>query len=361
MVLMLIAALLVALPFFIFAPTIFSKLGAVSIAPLTGEYARIILSGTLIIFFGQVASALLRGEGDVKRAMKVMMLSSGLNIILDPVFIYGLKLGVAGAAWATLISIFVSSGYLFYFIFIKRDTYVDISFRNFRFRKVILSSVLKVGIPASFQQSTMALSMLILNLIAVRVGGTDAVAIFTTGWRIVMLATLPLLGIATAVVSVTGAAFGGKLYKKLDIGYMYAIKIGLIIELVMAGITFILAPQIAWLFTLNQESIRIRADLINFLRVMCIFYPAVSPGMLSSAMFQGIEKGTYSLVLTFIRSILLTVPLAYIMAVVLGWQLNGLGWGIVTGNSLGAVLAFAWGRHHVRRLQAADPVKISSS
>jgi putative MATE family efflux protein len=356
MVLMGIAALVFALPFFIFAPAIFARLGAGPVAAMSGEYARIIFGGTFIIFFGQVASALLRGEGDVKRAMVVMMISSGLNIILDPVFIYLLKLGVAGAAWATIISICFSSGYLFYWFFIKRDTYVSIRFRGFRFRKTVLSEILKVGIPASFQQMTMSISMLILNLIAVKAGGTDGVAIFTTGWRVVLFATLPLFGIATAVVSVTGSAYGGRDYNKLNSGYMYAIKIGVIIELVMAAITFILAPHIAWLFTFTEESVRIRADLINFLRIMCIFYPAVSPGMLSSSMFQGTGKGTHSLAVTIIRTILLTVPLTYIMAVILNLQLTGLWWGVVIGNSLGAMIAFTWGRLYVSRLSAVSPL-----
>ena len=353
MVLMVIAAIVLALPFFIFAPTIFARLGAGPVATMAGEYARIIFGGTLIIFFGQVTSALLRGEGDVKRAMVVMMISSGLNIILDPIFIYLLKLGVAGAAWATMVSICFSSGYLFYWFFIKKDTYVNITFRGFRFRKAILSEILKVGIPVSFQQMTMSIAMLILNLIAVKAGGTDGVAIFTTGWRVVLFATLPLFGIATAVVSVTGAAYGGKAYKKLDNAYMYAIKFGVVIELVMAAITFILAPQIAWLFTFTQESVRLRTDLINFLRIMCIFFPAVSPGMLSSAMFQGTGKGSHSLAVTFIRTLLLAVPLAYYFAVILDFQLTGLWWGVVLGNSLGAIIAFTWGRIYISRLKAA--------
>jgi putative MATE family efflux protein len=351
MVMMGIAALVLAVPFFIYAPTIFTRLGAGPVATMAGEYARIIFGGTVIIFFGQVASALLRGEGDAKRAMTVMMISSGLNIVLDPIFIYLLKLGVAGAAWATLISICFSSGYLFYWFFIKKDTYVSIRFRGFRFRKTILMDILKVGIPVSFQQMTMSIAMLILNLIAVRAGGTDGVAIFTTGWRVVLFATLPLYGIATAVVSVTGAAYGGRNHEKLNSGYMYAIKFGVVIELVMSVITFILAPHLAWLFTFTEESIRIRADLINFLRIMCIFYPTVSPGMLSSAMFQGTGKGTHSLAVTFIRTILLGVPLAYCFSFVLGLQLTGLWWGIVFGNSLGAIVAFSWGRLYVNRLK----------
>jgi putative MATE family efflux protein len=361
MVLMLITSLVIALPFFILAPAIFARLGAGPVAGAASEYARIIFAGTLLIFFGQVAAALLRGEGDVRRAMVVMMIGSGLNILLDPVFIYLLKLGVPGAAWATLISICISSGYLFYVFFIKRDTYMEVRFRRFRFRKSVLADILKVGIPASIQQLTMAVAMLFLNLIAVKAGGTDGVAVFTTGWRVVMFATLPLLGMSTAVVSVTGAAFGGRAYAKLNTGYMYAIRIGIVIELVMAVITYVLAPHIAWLFTFTRESIRIRADLIGFLRIMCFFYPAVSPGMLSSAMFQGTGKGSYSLAATITRTILLTTPMAYVMAIAMGMQLDGLWWGIVAGNSTGALIAFIWGRIYVHRLLKVRPAVATAS
>jgi Na+-driven multidrug efflux pump len=74
--------------------------------------------------------------------------------------------------------------------------------------------------------------------------------------------------------------------------------------------------------------------------------------MLSSAMFQGTGKGTYSLIVTFIRTLLLSVPLAYGFSAILGLQLTGLWWGIVLGNSLGAMIAFTWGRMYVRRLRA---------
>ena len=360
--LMLITAVFITIPFFFVAPSLFEWLGAGEIAPIAGEYGRILFGGTLIIFFGQVASAILRGEGDVKRAMKIMMISSGLNIILDPIFIYVLDMGVAGAAWATMVSISVSSIFMFYWLFLKRNTYVTITLRKFRFRKEILTDILKVGIPASFQQLTMSISMLLLNLIAVKVAGTDGVAIFTTGWRVVMFGALPLIGIATAVVSVTGAASGGKAYEKLNSGYMYAIKIGFLLEMIMAAVVFILAPHIAWLFTMTEQSRRIRADLINFLRIMCVFFPAIAPGMLSSAMFQGTGKGTYSLTVTFLLTIIPSAPMAYLMSVVLNLQLIGLWWGIVIGNTSGAAVAFIWGRLYVNRLlRSAQSVPSTSS
>jgi len=360
MVMMFITTLIITVPFMILAPRIFAAMGAGPIVPTATAYARILFAGTLIILFSNISSAILRGEGDVKRAMIIMMLGAGINIILDPIFIYALKLGVKGAAWATMISLCVSSAFLFHWLFIKRDTYVTISFRQFRFRKVILKDILRVGIPSTFMQMSMALTMLIINLIAVKVGGTDGVAVFTTGWRVVMFATLPLIGIATAVTSVTGAAFGGKAYRKLNTSYIYAIKIGASISLITAVITFFLAPSIAWLFTTSQEALRIRPELITFLQIMCFFYPGVSFGMFSSAMFQGTGKGTISLTVTIIRTIVLTTPLAYLFAIVIDLGLDGIWWGMVAGNLTGSLIAFSWGRHFVHRMLSKAPAsKIS--
>jgi Na+-driven multidrug efflux pump len=203
-------------------------------------------------------------------------------------------------------------------------------------------------------QITMAFSVFLLNLIAVRVGGTDGVAVFTTGWRVTMFASLPLLGMATAVTSVTGAAFGAHAYDKLDSAYMHAIKIGVIIELAVASVTFILAPQITSLFTMSREATRIAHDLIVFVRTMCIYYPAAAFGILSSAMFQGIGKGVYSLTITMIRTIILVVPLTYLFAISLGMQLPGIWWGIVVGNTIGATIAFSWALYTIKGLTTCE-------
>jgi putative MATE family efflux protein len=353
-VLTFITAVVVTLPFFFMISAIFTRMGAGRVTLLAASYARVMFLGTILIFFARVASALLRAEGDVRRAMYAMMGGAGLNILLDPIFIYTLGLGVPGAAWASVISMSVSSIILFYWVCIKRDTYVTIKVTNFHFAKAIIFDILRVGLPASVMQITMAFSVFLLNLIAVRVGGTDAVAIFTTGWRVTMFASLPLLGMATAVTSVTGAAFGAHAFGKLDLGYMYAIKIGLLIELVVASVTFIFAQQIASLFTMSEEAIRIAHDLIVFVRTMCIYYPAAAFGILSSAMFQGIGKGIYSLTVTTVRTIILVVPLTYLFAILLNLQLPGIWWGIVIGNTIGAALAFAWARYTIKRLNSHD-------
>lgn len=350
LILMIFTAIIVTIPLFLAAPYIFTAMGAGHVATMAVSYARILFAGTLVFFFSNVASALMRAEGDVKRAMYAMMLGAGLNIILDPIFIYVLDLGVSGAAWATLVSLSVSSTFLFWWLFIKKVTFIHISLRRFRFKRAITKDIFRVGIPASVQQLAMAFSMLLLNLIAVKVGGTDGVAVYTTGWRVTMFAILPLLGIATAVTSVTGAAFGARDYRKLNDAYLYAIKIGLFIELPLGLLTFVFAPQIAGLFTLAEETVRIRADLIVFLRLMCIYYPTTAFGILSSSMFQGTGKGLYSLIVTLIRTIALSAPLAYIFAVILDIQLKGVWWGIVAGNVIAGFIAFIWGRFFIKSL-----------
>ncbi len=350
MVMMSIVSIIVSVPCFFLIGPIFSRLGAGRVAPMATAYAQVMFFGTIIIFFAHVASALLRAEGDVRRAMYAMVGGAALNIILDPVFIYSLNLGVAGAAWASIISMSVSSSLLFYWVCIRKDTYVSITLKGFSFARSIVHDILKVGLPSSIMQIAMAFSVFLLNLIAVKVGGTDGVAIFTTGWRVTMFASLPLIGMATAVVSVTGAAYGAGEYTKLDVAHGYAVRAGILIELIVATLTYVFARQITSLFATSAEAGRIAGELTVFIRTMCLYYPAAALGILSSALFQGIGKGMYSLIITMIRTIILVAPLAYIYAYVLSMDLPGIWWGIVTGNTIGGIAAFAWARSLIRRL-----------
>ncbi|TKJ48015.1 MATE family efflux transporter [Candidatus Aerophobetes bacterium Ae_b3a] len=351
-VIMFLAAVFLTVPLFIFAEKIFTLLGAGRTLAMAVSYARIMFAGTLIIFFANIANAILRSEGDVKRAMFAMVLGAAINIVLDPIFIYTFGLGVAGAAWATILSLFITSLLLFNWLFLKKDSYVSFSFGKFRFNREIVRDILRVGLPASAQQLSMSFTMLMINLILVRVGGTDGVAIYVTGWRVATIAILPLLGIATAVVSVSGAAFGQGAFKKINIAFMHALKIGIIIEVVVGIAVFFLAPQITAVFTRAQGANRIASDLIVFLRIMCFFYPATAFGMFSSSMFQGVGKGINALIATIVRTVLLTLLFTALFTFILDMGLMGVWFGIVMGNTIGAVLAFLWAKSYIRGLSA---------
>lgn len=363
MIIMVIMAVIITIPLFLFARDIFILLGAGSTLDLCVEYGQVIFAGTIFIFFAYIVNALLRAEGDAKRAMYVMMLGAVLNIILDPFFIYGdmhvagltipgLAMGISGAAWATILSVIITSIIMANWLFFRKDTYVTLKFRGFKFEKAVIYDIIKVGIPSAIQQLAMSITMIIVIKIIVMMpsGGWEGVAVFSTGWRVVTIAVLPLLGIATAVVSVCGAAFGSKAYEKLNTAYMYAIKFGLILEIIIAAVTFILAPYISAIFTTAEGSNVIAGDLTVFLMIIVLFYPGAAFGIASSSMFQGTGKGLYALVATLLRTIIFTLVLSYIAAFILQTDLGGIWWAIVIANLGGSLVSFVWAKLYINNL-----------
>ena len=160
----LIVSIIFSILFYIFAEEIFILIGAKESSDMAISYGRVIFAGGVFLFFSNVAYAILRGEGDAKRAMYAMMFGAILNIIIDPIFIYTLGLGVAGAAWATIISISITSIFLCYWLLFKKDTYVTFKFKDFKFDTKILKDIFRVGLPASFSQLSMSIMMLIINI-----------------------------------------------------------------------------------------------------------------------------------------------------------------------------------------------------
>lgn len=346
-----IIAVVVSIPLLPFLDNIFlSFSGSEKIGSMAADYAEILFAGTLIIMFSHVANALLRGEGDAKRAMYGMLVGTLLNIILDPIFIYVFKLGVIGAAWATLISLTASALLLSYWLLFKKNTYLTIILKDFSYNTFIIKEILSVGIPSSLAQISMSATMIFINKIVIIAAGTDGVAVFTSGWRIIMFGAIPLIGMSMGVVSVTGAAFGSKDKNKLKTAYFYAIKLGIIIELFIAVIVFIFSKQIAYIFTYSEDAARIMDEIVNFLRVMVVLYPTVPLGMLTSAMFRGVGKGKNSLIVTLFRTIILQVPFAYFLGISFHMGLIGVWIGIIAGNIIAVSLTFIWGRYTVNHI-----------
>jgi putative MATE family efflux protein len=349
-VIMVLLAVAYTIPLVVFAEKLFLMIGAGETVGMALAYGQIIFAGSIFLFFTNIGNAILRGEGDARRAMYAMALGAALNIVLDPIFIYTLGMGIAGAAWATVLSLAITSLVMLNWLLLRKDTYVSFRFREFTCDRSIVKDIFGVGVPSAAMQLSMSLTMLVLTVIIVMVGGTDGVAVYSTGWRVASIATLPAIGIATAVVPVSGAAFGAHRYHKINVAHLYAIKIGIAMELVIAAVTFVGAPQIAAVFTQTEAAARIAPDLTTFLRIICLFYPAISFGMLSSSIFQGTGKGMNALLVTLLRTIILTPLLAAFCAFTLQWGLVGIWWGLVAANSIGAIVTFSWVRHFVHGL-----------
>src|SRR5690606_2383983 len=188
-------------------------------------------------------------------------------------FIYTLGLGIAGAALATVVA-YASSGLLmFYWFFIKKDTYVAFKFSSFKFDGAIVKDIFRVGIPSSVEQLALALTALIMNVIIADVSSTDGVAVYATAWRVTGIAVTPLIGISISMVSIGGAAFGEKDFKKAQNALFYAVKIGFLVEAAIAVLVFIFAPEIAAVFTQTEDAARIAPELTRLLKIMTVFYP----------------------------------------------------------------------------------------
>ncbi len=333
---------------------IFLSMGAgTETAFLAFQYGTVVLLGTPLTFLSALGNAILRGEGDTKRAMYVMVISALLNMVLDPIFIYTLRLGVVGAAVATVLSIGFSAGIVTYWILIKKDTYVQLKLRYFKPMAGILKEIFAVGIPSSLAQISMSLTMIILNTIVLMAGGDYGMAVFSGGWRIVMLAIVPLMGIAASVTSVTGAAFGARNAEKLRVAYLYGVKIGTLIGLVTGVLIGIFAPQLTYLFTYSQASKHLAPGIIEFLRYVVFYFPGVASGMLTSSMFRGMGKGFHSLTLNILRTLIMQVLFTYLLGITFGFGLPGIWLGIVIANITASIIGILWGNATVRRLEKA--------
>ncbi|MCD6546158.1 MAG: MATE family efflux transporter [Thermotogae bacterium] len=327
---------------------------------LSVNYSKVLLSAITLLMFNNVANGVLRGEGDTKKSMYAITLGSILNIFLDPVFIYVFKLGIKGAAYATVLSIAASTVLIIYWLFVKKNTYVSIRFKAFRLNIQILWDILKVGIPASFAQIIMSMSVFVLNVFVVKAGGDTGVAIFTSAWRIINFGTIPLIGISMAVTSVTGAAFGERNAVKLQSGYLFSVKFGLLIGLSVMTVILLFASKIAFIFTYSEQGSLMFKDLVEALKILSFFIPTVPFGMFTSAMFQGIGHGMKSLAVSILRTIVLHVFFSWFFVFVLNLGLKGVWWGMVAGNVTAETVTFIWGLMVSKKLKKEFEMKLLS-
>lgn len=348
----LIISSVLTLPLIFLTGPIVSLFGAGKTAGLATEYGQVVFLGMVLILFTNIAYAILRAEGDAKRAMYVMGASSVLNMVLDPLLIYTAGMGIAGAAWGMVISLLTVSGVLLYWFFVKRDTYVTISYSAFSWDKKTVRDILGVGLPASIEFLLMSVLAIFINSMLVTVAGTDGVAIYTAGWRVVFFAIIPLIAIGTSVISVAGAAYGARQFGKIQTAHTFSITLGITISLAISAITFLFAKQIAVIFTYSPESAHLAPEIAAFLATMCFFYPFVPPGIMSGSVFQATGKGLTSLIITVLRNLVFIAVFAYLIGIVLGYGEHGIWWGIVAGDILGGIVSFVWARVYISRLLA---------
>ncbi|WP_432645459.1 MATE family efflux transporter [Methanobrevibacter sp.] len=313
------------------------------------SYATPLFLGLIAFMFSNGCSGILRGEGDMKRAMYVIIATVILNAILDPLFIYTLGLGSAGASLATIVSSAISALIMLYWILIKKDTYVKVNLKNTKFDSNLTKDILKVGIPSALDMLIMAIAMSIYLIIISQIGGDYGIATFTSGQRLYLFAIMPLTAIGSAVLTVSGTAFGAKNGDYLSRTHKYGAKFGLILGTAITLILVIFSNQLATIFAYTPETASLIPGIASYLQIACLSLIATGIGMPSSFFYQGIGKGLYSLMFTVLREIIFVIILIYLFVYVLNFGLIGIWMGLCIGRAIPSVLNYIFARYEIRR------------
>jgi len=350
-VLSIIVSLIFTVLIEVFMVQILQFMGAGDTIGYAMEYSYKIFGFLIIFVYSGVASAIFRSEGDMKRATIAIAVTAILNIILDPIFIYVLNLGISGAAWATIISATMSCIVMSYWMWGKKDLYLDLSPKNFNYQGSMMLDTLQVAIPSTLETIIFSALAIIINSMLVLAAGTTAVAVYTAAMRIVQLAMIPLIGIGTAVLTVSGVAYGAHNHENLKTAHSYSIKIGFIISIVIGILMFVFSSQLAAMFSYTEASAALSPEIATAISVLSLFVLAIPHGIMSSMMFQGVGKGIYSLLITLLRSLILESVFAYIFCFIFGWGLPGIYGGVVFGCFVGGTIGYIWAKLFIRKFK----------
>ncbi len=312
-------------------------------------YATPLFLGLIALMFGNGCSGILRGEGDMKRAMYVVIATVILNASLDPIFIYTFGLGSAGASLATVVSSAIAAIIILYWILIKKDTYIDVTLKNFKFDSKLTKDILKVGIPSALDMLIMAIAMSIYLIVISMVGGDYGIATFTSGQRLYLFAIMPLTAIGSAVIAVSGSAYGARNGDYLSRTHMYGVKFGLALGTAITLILIIFATPLATIFAYTPETANLVPGIAEYLQLVCPCLILTGIGIPSSFLYQGIGKGMYSLMFTILREILFVVPLIYLFVFIFHWDLVGIWLGLCIGRAIASVINYLFARYEIRR------------
>jgi putative MATE family efflux protein len=323
----------------IYGEDLLQRLGATeSVLPLSWDYLKVSLIGLPFMVFSTFFRSILSGEGDMKLPMAVAGLGTILNIILDPIFIFTLGYGVGGAAMASAISQLIVFLIFVYMLFVKEHAYIRFRMRDFSPSIFIIKDIIRVGLPASMSMIIMAFGQLVFNRILVRFS-TDAVAAYQVGGRMDMVIFLPIMAIASALTTLVGMFFGAKEIEKIKFIAKYGIIRSMMVTGVLSIILYIFAPLVVKSFTLD---VGIQSIAVTYLRFICLIYPLIAIGMTVGRILQGLGKGLPMLVITSIRILALSAPLALYFIMVLNKSIEWVWYAMIISTIVSVVISVIW-------------------
>ena len=288
------------------------------------EYTNIIFAGSVVFILVVCLNSLLHAEGDTKTYRNLLILSFFLNIILNPILIFGFMfipaMGVKGIAVATILSQFISLLIIFIKI-INNKRVKQLSLNYFKPKFLYFKNLFFQSVPITVSISA---SSFAFTIVIIYVGnfGEYAVAGYGAGERFVHVMLLPVLGLNTAIVSIIGQNFGAKNYERIKEAYFTAIKYGVSIMILSGFIVYFIADIIIGLFSSNL-------DVINsgkqYLKIQTFAFPAYTIFFMCNGFFIGLKKAEYAMVSNLIRNFAIPV-IVYYIAVKMTVSLNTFFW-----------------------------------
>ena len=327
---------------FIFDRTILGWIGAPqSIMADAVAYLDIIFAGVAFMFVFFVFTALLRGVGDTKTPMKMIVSSTIFNIVLDPFLILGWgffpAMGVRGAALATVISRALAGVYGIYLLFTGKKG-IKLKFKNLVPDFELQKRIIKLGTPSAAEQSIIALGMTFLMGI-VSEFGTLAVAAYGIGNRILSVVMMPMRGLSMATTTMVGQTMGADDADRAEKIAWTAVSLTFGLMMILILITQIFPAQIISVFNDNSEVVEIG---VAFLKIVGLSFGFLGVRIVIGGSFRGAGNTVAAMVLAVVALWGFRVPLAKLLSEYFQMGTTGIWWGMFISNFLSALIGAFW-------------------
>ena len=288
----------------------------------------------LSIFFRSILS----GEGDTLLPMKVLGLGTLINLLLDPLLIYYFQ--IKGAAMATVASqaiVFIIFSYLMIF---NNKTYISLNLKKFSYDFNIFNKILKLGLPASMSMVIMSIGLFFYNsILGMSEYSTNAIAAYSTAHRIEHLFFIPIISLATSMVTLIGMFYGAKKYNLIDYIFYYSLKSGILISIFFGLIFYFFSSTMFTLFTNDSQIITIGTE---YFKIFSFAIPFVTIGMISSRCMQGLGKAYPMFIITCFRVIIISCSFTYYFIIYLNKPLYYAWIAIFLSCFLSSIISYIW-------------------
>ena len=285
LILAIISSVIVA----ILAKPVIILMGAEDVLTESIEYLIPYILFSPALLCSSILGAVLRAEGAARKSTLLQISAAVFNMVLDPLFIYGLGLGVLGAGLSTAVSALLSL-FLGFYWYASGRTIVKLGRSSFRTDRQAMREVLGVGAPKTVQSLISNFTDLVQRVFLIVAGGTNAVILYNFTWRYIGLVNLPGRACDSAMVPVCSAAFGQHDLAKMKTAYYYTMKIVVGVGAVASVLLFVLAEPLITVLTLEDTMSALRPEFVWTLRVSVLLIPFSALMGIGSSMLQSLKK-----------------------------------------------------------------------